>query len=149
MPGGVSDARSESRRPSGLTGGFAPRMPVTIWRDSVAMGDDVDAPHEWSVPVANDTPIGAVVATMLKSGYLASIASGKATWIVEGDRPLAVVAEQWAVPRWLVAPELPVSMFVRPDGRPHLEVRSWCQVDPDRVYDCLRAGAPLPDRYGR
>ena len=124
-------------------------MLVTMWRDSVAMGDDADAPHEWIVPVSGDTPIGEVVAAMLDSHYLASIASGQATWIVEGERPLAVVAQQWPAPRWLVAAEAPVSTLVRPAGRPHIEVRYWCQIDPDRVYECLRAGTPLPDRYGR
>jgi len=67
---------------------------------------------------------------------------------IEG-RPLAVVAQQWAAPRWLVAPELPVATLRRPGGRPDLEVLYWCQVDPDRVYECLAAGAPLPDRHGR
>jgi hypothetical protein len=36
-------------------------MPVVIWRDSVAIGDDVDAPDEWAMPVAGDASIGAVV----------------------------------------------------------------------------------------
>ena|SRR5687768_2705340 len=93
------------------------RMPVLIWRDSVAMGDDADAPHEWAMPLAGDPSIGAVVAAMLDSRYLASITGGQATWIIEGNRPLAVVAQQWAVPRWLAAPELPVSTLRRSGGR--------------------------------
>jgi hypothetical protein len=122
---------------------------IVIWRDSVAMGDDVDAPHEWIAPVPGDAAIGAVVEAMQRARYLASIAGGRATWIVEGARPLAVVAQEWAAPRWLVTPELPVAELRRPGGRPDLEVRYWCQVDPDWVYECLRTGAPLPDRYGR
>lgn len=123
-------------------------MTVVIWRDSVAMGDDVDAPHEWVMPAAADASVGAVVGAMLRAPYLASIAGGRATWIVEGAEPVAVVAQQWAAPRWLVAPEQPVRALRRPDGRPDLRVRYWCQADPERAYECLRTGAPLPDRYG-
>jgi hypothetical protein len=124
-------------------------MSFVIWRDSVAMGDDVDAPHEWVVPLGDHNSIGAVVETMLSTPYLASIIGGRATWIVEGARPLAVVAQQWAAPRWLVAPEVPASALRRSGGTPDFEVRYWCQVDPDQVYECLRTGAPLPDRHGR
>jgi len=124
-------------------------MPIVICRDSVTMSDDVDAPHEWSVPLTSDTSIGALVGAVLRARYLAGIAGGYATWILEGARPLAVVAQEWGAPRWLVAPELPVAVLARPDGRPDLKVRYWCQIDPGRVYECLRAGEPLPDRYGR
>ncbi|HEX8319035.1 hypothetical protein [Longimicrobium sp.] len=124
-------------------------MPIVVWRDSVAMGDDVDAPHEWSVPLASDTSIGALVEAVLRAHYLASVASGHATWIVEGARPLAVVAQEWAAPRWLVAPELPAAALARPGRRPEFQVRYWGQVDPGRVYDYLQAGEPLPDPYER
>jgi hypothetical protein len=124
-------------------------MTVVVWRESVAMGDDIDAPHEWIAPVEDTASIGAVVAAMMRAPYLASIAGGRATWIIEGARPLAVVAQQWAAPRWLVPPELPVAALGRPGGGPDLQVRYWCQVEPDRVYECLRTGAPLPDRYGQ
>ena len=124
-------------------------MSVVIWRDSVAMGDDADAPHEWLLPAAEGVTIGAVVDTMLRSAYLAQVAGGRATWIVEGVRPLAVVAQQWAAPRWLVSSEVAVAELGRPGGRPDFHVRYWGQVDPERVYGCLQTGAPLPDRYGR
>ena len=124
-------------------------MTVVIWRDSVAMGDDVDAPHEWAMPAMGNTTIGEIVDAMVRERYLASIIGGRATWIVEGNRPLAVVAQQWTEPRWLVTPELPLAVLRRPSGRPDLEIRYWCQADPDRVFECLRVGAPLPDRYSR
>lgn len=92
-------------------------MSFVIWRDSVAMGDDVDAPHERVVPLEDHASIGAVVEAMLRTPYLASIVGGRATWIVEGARPLAVVAQQWAAPRWLVAPELPATALRRSGGR--------------------------------
>ena len=124
-------------------------MPIVVWRDSVAMGDDADAPHELALPLPSDSSLAVVVDALLRARYLASIAGGRATWIVEGERALAVLAQQWDAPRWLVAPETAVSTVTRPAGRPHLELRYWCQADPERVYACLRAGEPLPDRYSR
>ena len=124
-------------------------MTLVVWRDSVAAGDDADAPHEWTVPGERGTPIGTIVETLLRARYLASIAGGRATWIVEGVRPLAVVAQQWTTARWLVPPETVVATVARPERPPDLQLRYWCQVDPDRVFECLRSGAPLPDRYGR
>lgn len=124
-------------------------MTVVIWRDSVAAGDDSDAPHEWAAPVASNATIEAVVDAIIQRRYLASISGGRATWIVEGARPLAVIAQQWTTPRWLVPPESSISTYRRPGGAPDIQMLYWLQVDPDRVYQCLRTGEPLPDRYGR
>lgn len=73
---------------------------------------------------------------------------GLATWIVEGKRPVAVLAQQWSEARWLVDSEVHVTALRRETGRANFEVRYWCQVNPERVYACLRAGEPLPNRYG-
>ena len=124
-------------------------MSVIIWRDSVAMGDDIDAPHEWAVPLPADATVANLVTKILRKGYLARIAGGLATWIVEGRQPVAVLAQQWREPRWLVDSDMPVTALCRGAGRANFEIRYWCQVDPDRVYACLRDGKPLPDRYGR
>lgn len=124
-------------------------MRIVIWRDSVAMGDDIDAPHERIVDVPDDASIGTIVADLANGAYLASIAGGRATWIVDGTRPLAVVAQQWDVPRWLVAPDAPAAPLRRPDGSPDFHVRYWLQVDPERVFAALERGTPLPDRYDR
>lgn len=122
---------------------------LTIWRDSVAAGDDADAPHEWRIAADPDATVDRVVRTILSARYLATIAGGEATWIVEGTRPLAVVAQQWTEPSFLVDPLTPIHAVVRASGVPHLEVRYWTQVAPERVVEALRDGTPLPDRYGR
>ena len=121
---------------------------LVVWRDSVAMGDDIDAPHELRLPAAPDATVGDVVKRLLAANYLASVMGG-ATWIVEGERPLAVLAQRWKKARFLVPLETPVWTAARADGAPHLDVRYWCQVDAGRVFDALRSGQPLPDRYGR
>ena len=121
---------------------------IIIWRDSVAAGDDGDAPHEWLLPIAPDATVGDVVHRIAGARYLASIIGGEATWIIEGDRPLAVVAQQWSAPRFLVDEGTSIRAVVRASGRPHVEARYWVQVSPDRVFDALRAGGPPPDRNG-
>jgi hypothetical protein len=113
------------------------------------MGDDVDAPHEWAVPLPADATVANLVTKILRKGYLARIAGGLATWIVEGRQPVAVLAQQWREPRWLVDSNMPVTALCQETGRAKFEIRYWCQVDPERVYSCLREGEPLPDRYGR
>ncbi|HMF45084.1 MAG TPA: hypothetical protein VKE29_00290 [Candidatus Udaeobacter sp.] len=125
---------------------------LLVWRDSVSAGDDCDAPHELVLPL-RDESLRSFASRLLGESYLASIASGRATWILQTDRQagrsLAVVAQQWSQPRFLVDPESPVSSYIQRDSTPHLYFRYWCQVDPERVARCLQHGEPLPDKYGR
>jgi hypothetical protein len=125
---------------------------LTIWRESVCAGDDCDAPHEVVLQIRGDTLRG-VIDRLLGANYLASISGGRATWILQtdsrGGHSLAVLAQQWSQPRFLVEPEAEASSYVQPSGRPHLYLRYWCQVDPERVFECLKNDQPLPDRYGR
>jgi hypothetical protein len=121
-------------------------LSLTVWRDRVCAGDDCDAPHELNISVPRDVSARQVAERF--GGYLPSIQGGKATWILEGRRPLAVFAQQWSEPQFLVAPELLFVSLVDLDATPHLQFRYWCQVDPERVFHCLRQGRPLPNRYG-
>lgn len=50
-----------------------------ITRDSVAAGDDVDAPHRRRITVAASTSLSEVLAEVRRLGYLARISGGKAT----------------------------------------------------------------------
>jgi len=76
-------------------------------RDSVCAGDDCES-HDRIFAA----PLHATVADLVDLATavcpLASISGGLATWVVEaggyGGRPLAVIAQQWPAPRWLVAP---------------------------------------------
>ncbi|MEM8672223.1 MAG: hypothetical protein AAGG48_32210 [Planctomycetota bacterium] len=112
------------------------------------MADDVDAPHDDSIQVA-DSSVASVVRGIVARRYLASIAGGKATWILrrtESGSPLAVIAQQWDQARYLVAE----TDSVHPDdatGKLHVYVEYYCQVEPDAIYNALQQGLPLPDRY--
>ncbi|WP_394821784.1 hypothetical protein [Pendulispora albinea] len=107
-------------------------MQIEITRDSVAMGDDADAPHREVLEVSDGATLADAVAEVLRRPYLARIRGGKATWlIVRAPAVLAVVAEQWSAPRWLDDPQAPAPSS--------LHFRYLAQRDPDQVYASFSA----------
>jgi hypothetical protein len=76
-------------------------MEVLLSRGSVCAGDDIDAPHSTTISVPDGTPLVQLLSVISKSGYLAQIAGGKATWSAVSNIPLAVLAQQWSEPRAL------------------------------------------------
>ena len=124
-------------------------LALCIWRDSVCLADDCEAPHELSLSLPLDASLGHVTDQIIRRSYLASIAGGRATWILEARRPLAVFAQQWSQPRFLLSPDVRLTSIVDLAATPHLQFRYWCQVDPNIVFGCLQHEQPLPDMYGR
>jgi len=83
------------------------------------------------------------LAAIAKSGYLASIKGGQATWSAVSGVPLAVVAQQWAEPK-ILAPNPPEwSTLDRNDDVVKLNFVYHTQQDPDAVLDSLRRGQPV------
>jgi hypothetical protein len=116
---------------------------VTVDRMSVAAGDDA-VPHARHIDVPSDRRLSELVSDLVEQHYLASIAGGRATWILmAGRRPLAVLAQQWSEPRYLVDPALPISSFGTAGGV-SLMFRYWLQHDPDHVFAELVAGREPP-----
>lgn len=111
-------------------------MHVDLTRDSVAAGDDAYAPHRQSLHLTDDASLGDAVSAALARHYLASIVGGKATWLVVADGTVsAVVAQQWAQPRWLTDARVPAPAAIH--------FRYLAQRDPDEVYDeYSRQGQP-------
>jgi hypothetical protein len=124
-----------------------PSAKVFLWRDSVAAGDDVDAPHEMALDLPPGSTVGALCSRLVTLDYLPSVSGGRATWILEGTRALAVFAQQWASPKFLLAEDMPIAALLKPKGAPHLEFLYWCQVDPELVHRNLLSGLPLPGKY--
>lgn len=114
------------------------------------MGDDVNAPHDESIEVA-DSMVATVAQGIVTAQYLARIAGGKATWILRTEpngAPLAILAQQWTSPRFLE--DASTRIFPNEQtGQLQVYVEYYCQADPDEVYRALKCGQPLPDRYGR
>jgi hypothetical protein len=112
-------------------------MRIHVDRTSVAMGDDA-YPHDETVEMPESSTIGEVVAYLRQRKYLAQIAGGRATWILEVDgEPAAVVAQEWAEPRFLVDSSDPISSF---GDEVSLLFKYWAQRDPGEVFDALAAG---------
>lgn len=120
---------------------------LVINRDSVCAADDLDD-HCARIPISQNGTLAQVLDAIQTSGYLPQISGDRATWIVELDRPLAVVAQQWATPEFLVAPQFDLADFARRNPDQPLFFRYWCQADPIAVFDCLKNGSSLPDKYG-
>lgn len=120
---------------------------ITIWRDSVAAGDDVFAPHELKIEIEENETIETTLGEILTRHYLASIQGGKATWIVVGKTALAVIAQQWAKPQYLIEKTLRTKDVLDDKNEWHLDFRYWGQADPDEVIESIKQGKPLPDRY--
>jgi hypothetical protein len=114
-------------------------MMVSVDRSSVAMGDDA-LPHAQTIDVQAGTPLADVITYLLETHFLALIAGGEATWILVADRPLAVVAQQWDEPRFLVDSSRPISSFSAGGRGVSLMFRYWRQHDPDQVFEELAAG---------
>ena len=123
-------------------------LELTVDRDSVCAGDDIES-HQQSFLIRQDYTLAQTLAAVLKSKYLPQVAGGCATWIVESDRPLAVVAQQWPSPEFLVSPESRSIDCTAPKPCRSLFFRYWCQADPTVVVNCLKVGRSLPDKYGR
>ena len=122
---------------------------IKINRDSVHAGDDMES-HLVSITVDESTIIQDLLSQALTKCSLPSIYGGKATWFVYADteprRYLAVVAQQWSNPKFLVQKtDSVVSVFTSfPES---IIFRYWCQSDPDEVYDALANNKELPSRY--
>jgi hypothetical protein len=114
-------------------------MMIRVDRDSVAMGDDA-LPHAETIELPPETSLADVVAHLRERNFLAMIAGGEATWILMADRPLAVVAQQWDEPRFLVASSRPIGSLGTDGAGVSLMFRYWKQHDPDRVFEELAAG---------
>ena len=126
------------------------RLALNVERDSVCAGDDIDAPHAKRFTCRSSDTLAEALSAIVEAGYLANISGGKATWIVEAaGKPVAVVAQQWKSPRFLIDPTTLVAECITLDAPRPLFFRYWCQADPAVVFECLRLDRPLPDMYGR
>ncbi|WP_126456273.1 hypothetical protein [Sulfuriflexus mobilis] len=57
-----------------------PEVPITLTRDSVAAGDDIDAPHEKKIKIKSFTdPV--VLAREASTSYLPNVAGSGHSWI--------------------------------------------------------------------
>jgi hypothetical protein len=113
-------------------------MQVFLMRDSVAAGDDADAPHAKTITVPDGSSLEAIITMVAQSGYLAYIGGGKATWSANSKIPLAIVAQEWDKPKMLSYYTVPFSKVKMVDGNLHLYFTYYMQLDPNVVFEVLK-----------
>lgn len=111
-------------------------MKVLLTHDSVAMGDDIDAPHSSEFTVNDNTGVASVIEIVFHSNYLASIAGGIATWAAISYIPLAVLAQQWSSPK-LLLPVPPLAALNFANNTLAIHFKYHTQQDPYLIYDQL------------
>jgi len=121
-------------------------MTVMLTRDSVAMGDDTYAPHEWSFPVNTITTLAELIEIIYSEPYLQGASTGPSTWYVQTPkphpRPLAVLTRQRDRERWLTNPDQYViqmpDVYDAATEQARLHVRHPFDNDAGRVFADLR-----------
>ncbi|WP_143018572.1 hypothetical protein [Cupriavidus sp. YR651] len=112
-------------------------MRIVVTRDSVAAGDDVNAPHRLEFSVSDCQTIDDVLRHISRLSYLPSISGGEATWSAVSGVPLAIFAQQWQIPKLLTAPSMePAKLDERADGL-YLHFNYHTQIDPEIVFAVL------------
>jgi hypothetical protein len=72
---------------------------IIVTRDSVAAGDDANAPHLLTILVKETDSIKNIIELLAHSEYIPKIYGGESTWSVASHQPLAVIAQQWVSAR--------------------------------------------------
>jgi hypothetical protein len=118
-------------------------MKVYVTRSSVAAGDDVDVPHARQFTFPDDSSTEDILNKIVKAGYLASIASGHASWVVTSHIPIAVVAQQWPGARMLTLSPNAQGKTDRVNEEMTLYFEYHEQADPEAIYSRLQSLARM------
>ena len=79
---------------------------VVIQRDSVSMGDDIQAPHEYRVWMSSQITLETFFTALNLHLYLPKIVTGEAVWTLENKfgKSIALMAQQWQSIHYFVDP---------------------------------------------
>ncbi|QJX47574.1 hypothetical protein HMJ29_11735 [Hymenobacter taeanensis] len=112
-------------------------MTICLTRDSVANGDDDNAPHICRFIVPDNTSLAEILRLIPTQAYLATIGGGKATWSVVSGRPVAVVAQQWSETKLLSWQTSRLTSLNVTDNTLYLHFNYHAQIEPEIVYQVL------------
>ncbi|GAA5214798.1 hypothetical protein ACFSJ3_15980 [Corallincola platygyrae] len=116
-------------------------MKLKLTRDSVAAGDDADAPHFFDVVVSDDSTTEEIIEFVCEGSYLPKVV-GSATWSFSSHKPLAVFAQKWGRPRMLSFIDCPVSDLATDGSGIRFHVNYHAQIEPEVVFEVLRRTKP-------
>lgn len=107
-------------------------MKLKLSRESVCAGDDCES-HDEVIDINEKQRLEQALTEISNGPYLARIAGGHASWLAlagRDGRMLAVVAQQWDQPKWLVDSR----WRLRKIGT-SIHFRYYAQVDPDELFE--------------
>src|SRR5690606_32178176 len=67
---------------------------IKLTRESVAMGDDIDAPHFLEIDIEPNWTITEILKYISNINYLPKISGGRATWSVAINEPIADLTQE-------------------------------------------------------
>ena len=111
---------------------------IKLTRESVAMGDDIDAPHLLEIEIQSDWKILDILKHILKLNYLPQIYGGKATWSVAINEPIAVLSQDNSEnPMLICLPDYPYHDTLGFINIEHIHFNYHAQKKPTEVYEVL------------
>ena len=115
---------------------------IKVARDSVAMGDDCTAPNAKEFEVESNSTLADFCHLIIKNDYFPPIQGGEATWVLTfQNQPIAVLAQQWESPKYLVDSSDTISSYMNYLIDPphyHFWFDYKCQKDPEKIYRNLK-----------
>ena len=108
-------------------------------RDSVAIGDDINAPHSKQVEVDGEVTSLDLAREIQAMGYLAIIGSGEATWSIVAGKPIAIIAQQWEDPKLIQNENLTLRALANGEDLLNVHINYHCQEEPDEILEKLRS----------
>jgi len=111
---------------------------IKLTRESVAAGDDFDAPHFLEIEIQPNWTILEILQSIVKLNYLPKISGGKATWSVAINEPIAVLSqENFKNPILICLRDYPFQDtrgFIKIE---HIHFNYHAQKKPEEVYEVL------------
>ena len=111
---------------------------IKLTRESVAMSDDIDAPHFMEIEIQPNWTISEILKYIIKLKYLPKIDGGKATWSVAINEPIAVLTqENPESPILICLPEYPYQGTMGFKDIEHIHFNYHAQKKSSDVFDVL------------
>jgi len=111
---------------------------LLLTRDSVAIGDDINAPHLKETAIDESATSLDLARQILKMRYLANIGTGEATWSMATDIPVAIIAQQWEEPKLISPGNSTVKELAKGEDCLEVHINYHCQEDPDETLEKLK-----------
>lgn len=111
---------------------------ISVLRESVCMADDLEE-HKIIIKINRNTKLCDFLSCLLKTRFLALISGGKATWVLKlNDILLAVVAQEWDEPKYLVNRNKNVNEILNESPGGEVYFKYLAQINPEKTYQKLK-----------